>query len=129
MPRLLLAAAVGVAFLALACRSVQLAGYQEANSFAGRYQCYGENAMGQPYTILLDIVARGATYELFWRNRQGQPVLHGLGLLMNDHLAVALVRQGRVGVAMYAVTPGRLTGLWTGGGMVMPETCTQGAAA
>ena len=120
------AAALGAGLVAVACLGLVS---QEPQSFAGPWTCEGENAVGGAYTIRLDIAVYGDTYELFWRNTQGDMVLRGLGLLMNDHLAVALVSGNGVGVANYTVTPGRLVGLWSGGGTVMLETCSQGAAA
>ena len=132
MPRLALVAAISVvALLGVACRSVQLAGYQEVpRGFVGVYECEGFNSIGTPYRLTLSIGAVGATYQLVWSGRSGT-AMQGLGLLMNDYLAVALVANGRpgVGVAMYRVTPGHLVGLWTGGGRVMPEMCERGAAA
>ena len=126
-----LAAVLGVALLGMACGMLaRLQGPRPpTGGVVGRYECEGEISTGASYRLQLDIVVVGDTYQLTW-TEGSVAVLHGLGLFMNDHLAVALVAQGRFGVAMYRVTPGRLTGLWTGGGpTVLPEICVTGAAA
>ena len=75
--------------VAVAC--VHVFSQEPPKPLLGRWTCSGDNALGDPYEARLDIVALGDVYELTWRNTQGQPVLRGLGLLMNDQLSVALV--------------------------------------
>ena len=118
---------VGVVVL-LGCGGIWLASL-EPTAFVGHYTCSGTNVAGQPYVIGLEVTAYGDTYELLWTNNLGNPILRGVGLLMNEHLAVALVSPRGVGVALYAVSPGRISGLWSGGGVVMEEECKRGAAA
>lgn len=94
----------------------------QERTLVGYYRCEGQQG-GQPYVVPLQVLAFGQTYRLEW----GQPAhLFGLGVLSDGRLAVAIVAPstGAIGVALYQVTAGRLSGIWSrGDSRVDVETC------
>lgn len=120
----LVSAGIGAALLLLA-----LVALAAPLAVVGSYQCAGTDK-GKPYDMELDILPLGDTYEFAWRDG-GQVVMVGLAVPDGDHLAVALVSpQGGIGVAHYAVRPGRLDGVWAkGDGSIQTERCQQGRNA
>ena len=100
----------------------QAVGAQAVTSI-GLYECEGTQN-GVAYTLPLKVEPLGDTVKLTW----GPPsTLVGLGLPHRGYLAVAIVSpsSGAVGVAIYAISAGRLTGAWArGDGTINVETCS-----
>lgn len=95
----------------------------------GPYQCEGTQN-GRAYKMALKVEALGDARRLIWGS---PPTLFGLGLPYRGYLAVAIVSPSTsaVGVAMYAISAGHLTGVWArGDGTINVEHCssTQGKA-
>lgn len=91
----------------------------------GDYTCRGETN-GRPYSLMLKVEADEAVYKTAWFDERGI-MQYGYGILDAGRLAVVIVnaRGNGLGVVMYTVERGTLTGVWSGGdGRVEKEVCT-----
>ena len=94
----------------------------------GAYTCRGE-VDAPPYVRVVVIAADGATLRFAWSTAvDSEPLTVGLGVRDGEVVAVVFLhrRTGQVGVALYRVTPDRLTAQWSmGQGRVSEEQCVR----
>lgn len=106
---------------------LQVAGFTETKPITpvGDYTCHG-TTQGRPYSLSLKVEAEDAVYKTAWFDARGI-MQYGYGIVEGGRFAVVIVnaRDQGLGVVMYTVERGVLTGVWSGGdGRVEKEVCT-----
>lgn len=88
----------------------------------GKYHCVGQTPNGD-YEMLLEVVREEDNYYFLWHDTEVQA--KGFGLRVGDQLsAIYQFASGNLGMVTYTISPQTLTGKWTMGDGVFPETCT-----